>query len=81
MKIEDILSKEQLLKLQRYKGGQQIYIPKIQQQMKRNLIIARYKKLVSENSNIKKTVIAEKVAKEFALSLRNFYRIVSKKNA
>jgi len=74
MKIEDILSKEQLLKLQQSGyAGKNIYVPKIQQQMSTQLIIARYKKLTEK---IKKTSAIKLLAEEFSVSVRNLFRIL-----
>ena len=74
MKIEDILSKEQLLKLQQSGyAGKNVYVPKIQQQMSTQLIIARYKKLIM---TIKKTSAIKLLAEEFSVSVRNLFRIL-----
>jgi len=74
MKIEDILSKEQLLKLQQSGyAGKNVYVPKIQQQMSTQLIIARYKKLTEK---IKKTSAIKLLAEEFSVSVRNLFRIL-----
>ena len=74
MKIENILSKEQLLKLQQSGyAGKNIYVPKIQQQMSTQLIIARYKKLTEK---IKKTSAIKLLAEEFSVSVRNLFRIL-----
>lgn len=82
MKIEQILNPSELLKLQQSGyAGKNVYVPKIQQQMSRNLIIARYKTNLINNPHIKPTVIAERTAKELDVkSLRNFYRIIRKQN-
>ena len=74
MKIENILSKEQLLKLQQSGyAGKNVYVPKIQQQMSTQLIIARYKKLIMI---IKKTSAIKLLAEEFSVSVRNLFRIL-----
>lgn len=73
MKLSEILLPDQLKKLQQggY-AGKKIYIPKIQQQMSKNLIIARYKKFIL---TIKRTPAIEILYKETGISRRNLYRI------
>ena len=74
MKIEDILSKEQLLKLQQSGyAGKNVYVPKIQNFMKKNLLLARYNKLLG---TVKKTSAIEILSNEFNISVRNLYRII-----
>ena len=74
MKIEDILSTNQLLKLQQSGyAGKSVYVPKIQQMMSKNLIIFRYKKLTEK---IKKTSAIKLLAEEFTVSIRNLFRIL-----
>jgi len=71
---EQLLKMKQAIKLLQECGQakKKVYVPAIPQQMSRNLIIARYRKLAKR---IKRTPAVEILYEETGISRRNLYRI------